>query len=111
MTLRNIKLLVGKVFHGFLIERISTGSANVGFIGRCLRDGKRYYLKFDRDDYEINMSKQLSDSDFTLKPHRIASENLPSSISYVKNNVTKKLSSYTLLMTEEMINGDLLNLI
>jgi len=73
-------------------------------------DDKRYYLKFDRSDHESLITEELSDSQYTVKPHYIASDDLPP-ISYVEGSVTKKLSSYTLLITEAMMNGDLLNLI
>jgi serine/threonine protein kinase len=96
---------------GIVIENINTGSSNVGFIGRSLVDGKRYYVKFDLTTYETKVCRQLSDSKFTLKPIEFEGENLPP-ISYVKNShSTKTLSSYNLVVTEAMENGDLLNLV
>jgi serine/threonine protein kinase len=57
------------------------------------------------------MCRQLSDSKYTLKPIEFEGENLPP-ISYVKNShSTKTLSSYYLIVTEAMENGDLLNLV
>jgi len=51
-------------------------------------DGKRYYLKFDRSDHESLITEELSDSQYTVKPHYIASDDLPP-ISYVEGSVTK----------------------
>ena len=74
-------------------------------------DGKRYYVKFDLTTYETKVFRQLSDSKFTLKPIEFEGENLPP-ISYVKNShSTKTLSSYNLVVTEALENGDLLNLV
>jgi serine/threonine protein kinase len=98
------------VFLGIVIENINTRSFNVGFIGRSLLDGKRYYVKFDLTTYETRICRQLSDSKFTLKPIEFDEENLPP-IKYVKNSRTKTLSSYNLVVTEAMVNGDLLNLV
>lgn len=51
-------------------------------------DGKSYYLKFDRSDHESLITEELSDSQYTVKPHYIASDDLPP-ISYVEGSVTK----------------------
>lgn len=72
-------------------------------------DGKRYYVKFDLSTYETLITRQLSDSKFTLKPLEFTQGNLPP-ICYVMGSHTKILYSYTLVITEAQMNGDLLNL-